>query len=139
MLQGMTAHYLVTDAYPVAAGDPVVVHAAAAGGPVAHPDGQMRRGVVIATTSTPQKARARPGRGADHVAGYDDFGAVAREVTGGEGAALVYDRSGSDLSTAWPRCAPRVLLRAQRQSPWTRSAWPGGFLPRPPPTGVPRR
>ena len=95
MLQGMTAHYLVTDAYPVAAGDPVVVHAAAGGvGLLLTQMVKMRGGVVIATTSTPQKAELAQGAGADHVAGYDDFGAVAREVTGGEGAAVVYDGVG---------------------------------------------
>jgi NADPH:quinone reductase len=95
MLQGMTAHYLVTDAYPVAAGDPVVVHAAAGGvGLLLTQMVKMRGGVVIATTSTPQKAELARGAGADHVAGYDDFGAVAREVTGGEGAAVVYDGIG---------------------------------------------
>jgi NADPH:quinone reductase len=95
MLQGMTAHYLVTDAYPVAAGDPVVVHAAAGGvGLLLTQMVKMRGGVVIATTSTPQKAELAQGAGADHVAGYDDFGAVAREVTGGEGAAVVYDGIG---------------------------------------------
>ena len=95
MLQGMTAHYLVTDAYPVAAGDPVVVHAAAGGvGLLLTQMVKMRGGVVIATTSTPQKAELARGAGADRVAGYDDFGAVAREVTGGEGAAVVYDGIG---------------------------------------------
>ena len=95
MLQGMTAHYLVTDAYPVAAGDPVVVHAAAGGvGLLLTQMVKMRGGVVIATTSTPQKAELAQGAGADHVAGNDDFGAVAREVTGGEGAAVVYDGIG---------------------------------------------
>jgi NADPH2:quinone reductase len=95
MLQGMTAHYLVTDAYPVAAGDPAVVHAAAGGvGLLLTQMVKMRGGVVIATTSTPQKAELARGVGADHVAGYDDFGAVAREVTGGEGAAVVYDGIG---------------------------------------------
>jgi NADPH:quinone reductase len=95
MLQGMTAHYLVTDAYPVAAGDPVVVHAAAGGvGLLLTQMVKMRGGVVIATTSTPQKAELAEGAGADYVAGYDNFGAVAREVTGGEGAAVVYDGIG---------------------------------------------
>jgi NADPH:quinone reductase len=95
MLQGMTAHYLVSDAYPVAAGDPAVVHAAAGGvGLLLTQMVKMRGGVVIATTSTPQKAELARGAGADHVASYDDFGAVAREVTGGEGAAVVYDGIG---------------------------------------------
>jgi NADPH:quinone reductase len=95
MLQGMTAHYLVTDTYPVAEGDAVVVHAAAGGvGLLLTQMVKMRGGIVIATTSTLQKAELAREAGADHVAGYDDFGVVVREVTGGEGAAVVYDGVG---------------------------------------------
>ncbi len=95
MLQGMTAHYLVTDTYPVAAPDPVVVHAAAGGvGLLLTQMVKMRGGVVIGTTSTPQKAELARGAGADHVVGYEGFGAAVREVTGGAGAAAVYDGVG---------------------------------------------
>jgi NADPH:quinone reductase len=95
MLQGMTAHYLVTDTYPVAEGDPVVVHAAAGGvGLLLTQMVKMRGGIVIATTSTLQKAELARAAGADHVASYDDFGVVVREVTNGEGAAVVYDGVG---------------------------------------------
>jgi NADPH:quinone reductase len=95
MLQGMTAHYLSHDTYPVAEGDPVVVHAAAGGvGLLLTQMAKMRGGVVIATTSTAQKAELARGAGADRTAGYDDFGAVVREMTGGHGAAAVYDGIG---------------------------------------------
>jgi NADPH:quinone reductase len=95
MLQGMTAHYLSHDAYPVARGDAVVVHAAAGGvGLLLTQMVKMRDGVVIATTSTLPKAELAKDAGADYLAGYDDFGAVAREVTGGDGAAAVYDGIG---------------------------------------------
>jgi NADPH2:quinone reductase len=95
MLQGMTAHYLVTDTYPVAEGDPVVVHAAAGGvGLLLTQMVKMRGGTVIATTSTLQKAELARAAGADHVASYDDFDVVAREVTDGDGAAVVYDGVG---------------------------------------------
>jgi NADPH:quinone reductase len=95
LLQGMTAHYLVTDTYPVAEGDPVVVHAAAGGvGLLLTQMVKMRGGMVIATTSTLQKAELARGAGADHVASYDDFDAVVREVTGDDGAAVVYDGVG---------------------------------------------
>jgi NADPH2:quinone reductase len=94
-LQGMTAHYLANDSYPVAAGDPVVVHAAAGGvGLLLTQMIKMRGGVVIATTSTPDKAALAQEAGADYVTGYDEFGAVTREVTGGAGAAAVYDGVG---------------------------------------------
>jgi NADPH:quinone reductase len=95
MLQGMTAHYLVTGTYPVAEGEPVVVHAAAGGvGLLLTQMVTMRGGAVIATTSAPWKAELARGAGAQHTAGYDDFGAVVREVTRGEGAAVVYDGVG---------------------------------------------
>ena len=95
MLQGMTAHYLSHDTYPVGQGDPAVVHAAAGGvGLLLTQMVKMRGGVVIATTSTPQKAELAREAGADDTAGYDNFATVAREVTGGDGAAVVYDGIG---------------------------------------------
>ncbi len=95
MLQGMTAHYLVTSTYPVAPGDPVVVHAAAGGvGLLLTQLTRMRGGIVIATTSTSEKADLARQAGAQHLAGYDDFAAVVRDVTDGQGAAVVYDGVG---------------------------------------------
>ncbi len=95
LLQGLTAHYLCHDTYPVAPGDPVVVHAAAGGVGLLLTQMVTRRGgVVIATTSTPQKAELARSAGAQHLAGYANFGAVTREVTGGAGAAAVYDGVG---------------------------------------------
>jgi NADPH:quinone reductase len=95
MLQGMTAHYLCNDTFPVSDGDAVVVHAAAGGvGLLLTQMVKIRGGVVIATTSTTAKAGLAQQAGADHVAGYDDFAAVTRQVTGGAGAAAVYDGVG---------------------------------------------
>jgi NADPH2:quinone reductase len=69
---------------------------------------KMRGGVVIATASTAPKAVLAQQAGADHVAGYDDFAAVTRQVTGGAGAAAVYDGVGqatfdASLSALRPR------------------------------------
>jgi len=95
ILQGMTAHYLCHSSYPVAPGDPVVVHAAAGGvGLLLTQMVAMRGGVVIATTSTEAKAELARAAGAHHVAGYQDFTDVVRDVTGGSGAAAVYDNVG---------------------------------------------
>ena len=95
MLQGMTAHYLCHSTYPVAEGDPVVVHAAAGGvGLLLTQMVVMRGGTVVATTSTTAKAVLAQQAGAAYVAGYDDFPDVARRVTGGRGAAVVYDGVG---------------------------------------------
>ena len=95
LLQGMTAHYLCTSTCPVAAGDTVVVHAAAGGvGLLLTQMVKMRGGRVLATTSTDEKAELARGAGADEVLGYEGFGERVRELTGGDGAAAVYDGIG---------------------------------------------
>jgi NADPH:quinone reductase len=95
LLQGMTAHYLCHSTYPVAAGDVAVVHSAAGGvGLLLTQMIVMRGGVVVATTSTEAKAELARQAGAAHLAGYDRFGDVVAEVTGGDGAAVVYDGVG---------------------------------------------
>ena len=95
MLQGLTAHYLCHSTYPVAPGEQVVVHAAAGGvGLLLTQMIVLRGGSVIATTSTEAKAQLAAEAGAARVAGYADFGAVVAEVTGGAGAAAVYDGVG---------------------------------------------
>jgi NADPH2:quinone reductase len=95
LLQGMTAHYLCYSTYPVNQDDPVVVHAAAGGvGLLLTQLVKMRGGIVVATTSSPDKAALAREAGADFLAGYEDFGDVVRQVTGGAGAAVVYDGVG---------------------------------------------
>src|SRR4029077_4436643 len=93
--------------------DTVVVHAAAGGvGLLLTQMVKMLGGIVLATTSSPAKAApARQARaehrprtpakaalarraGAGPVTGYEEFGSVVREVTGGTGAAAVYDGVG---------------------------------------------
>ncbi|WP_239346457.1 quinone oxidoreductase [Frankia sp. CiP3] len=95
MLQGLTAHYLANSTYPIAAGDPVVVHAAAGGvGLLLTQLAKMRGGMAIATTSTADKAELARRAGADHVIDYEDFAIAVREITDGDGAAVVYDGVG---------------------------------------------
>jgi NADPH2:quinone reductase len=95
MLQGMTAHYLVSDSHPVQAGDWVVVHAAAGGvGLLLTQLAKLRGGRVIGTTSSEPKAQLARQAGADEVIGYERFAEHVREITGGEGAAAVYDGVG---------------------------------------------
>jgi NADPH2:quinone reductase len=68
------------------------VHAAAGGVGLLLTQMVTRRGgVVIATTSTQQKAELARNAGAAYLAGYDDFGRVAQEAGG---AAVVYDGVG---------------------------------------------
>ena len=95
VLQGMTAHYLAYDSFPVGEGDWVLIHAAAGGvGLLLTQIVKSRGGRVIATTSTDEKAALARGAGADEVIGYDGFAARAREITGGDGVKAVYDGVG---------------------------------------------
>jgi NADPH2:quinone reductase len=94
ILQGMTAHYLVHDSYPIGQGDWVVVHAAAGGvGLLLTQLVKLRGGRVIATTSTEEKAALAREAGADEVIGYDGFAARVKDISD-EGAAAVYDGVG---------------------------------------------
>ncbi len=95
LLQGMTAHFLASDSYPIQEGDPVLVHAAAGGvGLLLTQLAKLRGGRVIATTSTEEKAALAREAGADEVVGYEGFAERAREFAGGEGLAAVYDGVG---------------------------------------------
>ena len=94
LLQGMTAHYLAHDSYPIADGDWVLVHAAAGGvGLLLTQIAKLRGGRVIATVSSDAKAELARGAGADEVIGYEGFAERAKELSGG-GVAAVYDGVG---------------------------------------------
>jgi NADPH2:quinone reductase len=96
ILQGLTAHYLANDSYPIAPGDWVIVHAAAGGvGLLLTQLAKLRGGRVIATTSTAPKGELARAAGADEVIGYDGFAELAREIAGEEGVAAVYDGIGA--------------------------------------------
>ena len=97
MLQGMTAHYLSHDTYPLKKGETTLVHAAAGG--VGLLLTQMAHNVgarVIATVSTEEKAKLARGAGADDVILYTqaDFEAETKRLTGGKGVDVVYDSVG---------------------------------------------
>ncbi|SFJ66771.1 NADPH2:quinone reductase [Amycolatopsis sacchari] len=97
MLQGITAHYLVRSTYEVEEGDAVLVHAAAGGvGLLLTQLAKARGARVIGTVSTEEKERLAREAGADEVIRYDqvDFAERTRELTGGEGVAVVYDGVG---------------------------------------------
>ena len=94
LLQGMTAHYLAVDSYPIEPGDWVLVHAGAGGvGQLLIQIAKSRGGRVIATTSTDEKARLCGAVGADEVIGYEGFAERTKEISG-EGVAAVYDGVG---------------------------------------------
>ena len=95
LLQGSTAHYLVTSTFAIGHGHWALVHAAAGGvGLLLTQMVKLRGGRVLATVSTPEKAELAREAGADEVASYDDFTSRARELTDGEGVSVVYDGVG---------------------------------------------
>jgi NADPH:quinone reductase len=95
LLQGMTAHYLASDSYPIAEGEWILVHSAAGGvGLLLTQIAKLRGAHVIGTTSTEEKAVLARQAGADEVIDYEGFAERSREITRGEGMAAVYDGVG---------------------------------------------
>ena len=97
MLQGMTAHYLSRDTYPLKKGETALIHAAAGGVGLLLVQMAHNLGVrVIATVSTEEKARLARAAGADEVILYTqaDFEAETKRLTGGKGVDVVYDSVG---------------------------------------------
>ncbi len=95
-LQGVTAHYLATSSAHPESGETVIVHAGAGGVGLLLTQLLAARGVrVLTTVSTPEKAELSLAAGASEVLGYDDFADRARELTDGEGVAVVYDGVGA--------------------------------------------
>jgi NADPH2:quinone reductase len=97
MLQGMTAHYLLHDTFPLKRGQTALVHAAAGG--VGQLLVQMAHDIgarVIATVSTEEKAKLARAAGADEIILYtqQDFEAETKRLTNGKGVDVVYDSVG---------------------------------------------
>jgi len=97
MLQGMTAHYLSHDTFPLKRGQTALVHAAAGG--VGLLLVQMAHNIgagVIATVSTDEKAKLARQAGADEIILYTqtDFETETKRLTGGKGVDVVYDSVG---------------------------------------------
>jgi NADPH:quinone reductase len=100
MLQGMTAHYLTHDTYPLKRGEWCVIHAAAGGvGLLFCQIAGKRLGArVIGTAGNEEKARLARRAGAEEVIVYTkaDFEPEVKRITGGAGASVVYDSVGKD-------------------------------------------
>src|SRR5579872_295909 len=111
MLQGMTAHYLVHDTFPLKKGETALIHAAAGG--VGLLLVQMAKNIgarVIATVGTEEKAKLAREAGADDVILYtqQDFEAETKRLTDGKGVHVIYDGVGKttfdkDLEVLRPR------------------------------------
>lgn len=97
LLQGLTAHYLITDTHRATEGDWVLITAGAGGVGQLLIQLAVSRGFrVITTTSTGEKAERCRALGADHVLLYPEATPDrVRELTGG-GVAVVFDGVGQD-------------------------------------------
>jgi NADPH2:quinone reductase len=120
MLQGMTARMLLRSVYPVAAGDMILVHAAAGGvGLVLCQWAAALGAVVIGTVSTDDKAELARAHGCQHPIVYtrQDFVAEVAAITSGAKLPVVYDSVGSDTFLRSLDCLrPRGLMVSFGQS-----------------------
>lgn len=99
LMKGMTAHYLLHRTYKVEPGDTILVHAAAGGmGLILCQWAKALGATVVGTVSTPEKADVARAAGCHYpvVRSQQNFVDVVREVTDGEGCAVVYESIGKD-------------------------------------------
>jgi NADPH2:quinone reductase len=120
MLQGMTARMLLRSVYPVAAGDTILVHAAAGGvGLILCQWAAALGATVIGTVSTDDKAELASRHGCHHPIVYtrQDFVAEVEAITHGGKLPVVYDSVGQDTFMRSLDCLrPRGLLVTFGQS-----------------------
>ena len=99
MLQGMTAQYLLRRTYRVQAGDTILLHAAAGGvGLIASQWAHHLGATVIGTVGSEAKADLARAHGCQHVIIYsrENFTERVRDITQGQGVAVVYDSVGQE-------------------------------------------
>ncbi len=97
LLQGMTAHYLVSSTFPITPGQRVLIHAAAGGvGLLLVQLAKQRGALVIGTVSTEEKAQLAREAGVDYIIRYTEqnFVSETQRLTDGAGVDVVYDSVG---------------------------------------------
>ncbi len=103
MLQGLTAHYLVKDSFPLKPGDRCLIHAGAGGTGLLLIQMAKRLGAEVFTTvGTPAKAELATEAGADHVILYEDvdFAEAICDIAGPRPLDVVYDGVGAAVFDA---------------------------------------
>jgi NADPH2:quinone reductase len=114
MLQGLTAHYLCHDTYPLKAGDTCLIHAAAGGVGLLLVQMAKEKGArVFGTVSTKEKAALAREAGADEVILYtrEDFLEAVKRLTDGRGLSVVYDSVGKTTAEKSLDCLqPRGMM-----------------------------
>ncbi len=98
LLQGLTAHYLATDTFPLGPGHRCLIHAGAGGvGLLLTQMAKMRGAEVFTTVGSADKAELSRLAGSDHVIEYEDsdFGEAVEGVAGPKALDVVYDGVGA--------------------------------------------
>jgi len=112
--KGLTVEYLVRRCFAVKAGETVLFHAAAGGiGLIACQWLKDLGATVIGTVGSKEKASLARAHGCDHAIVYtrEKFVDRVKDVTGGEGVAVVYDSIGADTFAGSLDCLrPRGTL-----------------------------
>ena len=102
-VQGLTAHYLVTDCPLIGPGDRCLVHAGAGGtGRLIVQMAKLRGAEVVATVGSDAKVELARAAGADHVVNYSttDLVAGVEAAVGPEAVDVVYDGVGAAVYDA---------------------------------------
>ena len=97
MMRGLTSAYLMRRIWPLKAGDPILLHAAAGGvGLIVSQWAKLLGLTVIGTVSTEAKAEVARAHGCDYVIRYDqeDVAAAVKSITGGAGVPVAFDSVG---------------------------------------------
>ncbi|MEM9464191.1 MAG: quinone oxidoreductase [Actinomycetota bacterium] len=97
-LQGMTAHYLVSDTHPLQPGETCLIHAAAGGtGRLLVQMAKLRGATVVATAGSPEKLDLARSAGADHLVNYveEDLVDAVEAAVGPDAVNAVYDGVGA--------------------------------------------
>lgn len=114
LLQGITAHYLATDTFPLGPGDRCLIHAGAGGvGLLLTQIAKLKGAEVFTTVGTAEKAVLSRAAGSDHVIDYSatDFGEAVEEIAGPNALDVVYDGVGAaTFMTGLDLLRPRGLM-----------------------------
>jgi NADPH2:quinone reductase len=99
-LQGMTAHYLAIDTFPLGEGSRCLIHAGAGGvGLLLIQIAKLRGAEVFTTVGSDDKAELAEAAGADHTIRYRDvdFAEAITEIAGPRPLDVVYDGVGQSV------------------------------------------
>jgi NADPH:quinone reductase len=102
-----TSYFALKHRAALRAGEWLLVHAAAGGvGLAAVQIGKAMGARIIATAGSDEKLEFCKSQGADHAVGYRDESWVDRvkEITGGHGAAVIYDPVGGEITGLSTKC-----------------------------------